>query len=455
MTIDSHRPRPRGRPRKPKATRPPRNPPLPFQATRDKLAAQLRRPPPKTETETETESPLAPTQQLVGVANEGLVSIQRAIAGPLGRAFRLDLTPEQLANAAAIQARRDANKIKGLAPNSQRTHASDWLTWLAFCAHYDRVVLPAQFDDVAEFIHQLIAAGRKKATIEHILWSIANVHRRHACLDPMDNDLGREFWRDRVREDLDGEQHQAAPLRNALLKKLVAGLATAPIRHRRIHPSLASAAVRAQERRRLRDTAVLYVSYDLLARASELVSLEWDRVSHAEDGSGSYRMGKTKTDKKGKGKELYLQPCTMAALRAWRESGPPGPYVFHAVADDLSLDLTEATGDDQRRQWEERIAKARKRERQPLTPREVSTVMRRACALAGVDLTSTWLSGHSARVGAAQDMVEAGLTTAEIQIAGRWASERMPVHYAGKMLVQRSGKKRFDKVNALDDDSDT
>jgi hypothetical protein len=82
-----------------------------------------------------------------------------------------------------------------------------------------------------------------------------------------------------------------------------------------------------------------------------------------------------------------------------------------------------------------------------LTTCEIGYVFRRAFALASVDLASPGLSWHSARVGANQDMIDAGMTTAVVQIAGRWKSERMPIHYAAKLMA-KSGKKRFRKLRA-------
>src|SRR6185312_2556157 len=123
MHADS--PRPRGRPPKPKVARPPRYPPLPFQATRDRLAAELRR-------AARGEATAPPVQDLASVATTGVVSVERAIVGPLGKAFRFNLTPDQVANAATLMDKRAQHNIKGLAANSRRTRASDWLTWLAF-----------------------------------------------------------------------------------------------------------------------------------------------------------------------------------------------------------------------------------------------------------------------------------------------------------------------------------
>jgi len=239
-----------------------------------------------------------------------------------------------------------------------------------------------------------------------------------------------------------------------LLDALILALVTTTAVHRRVQPRLKACVVQAQIRRRLRDAAMLNVAYDLLTRASELVGLEWGRLTFHRDGSGDYRFGKTKTDQTGKGTQHYLRPETMRALKLWQELCPYGGYIFHPVSDDVDLPLEATESEKEREAWEERIQRGRAMELRKLTQREVGSVFRRACVAAGVKLESTWLSGHSARVGATQDMAAAGLSTVQIQIAGRWSSERMPVHYAEKINAAQSGKKRFQLVSRLSDEDD-
>ena len=59
-------------------------------------------------------------------------------------------------------------------------------------------------------------------------------------------------------------------------------------------------------------------------------------------------------------------------------------------------------------------------------------------------------SGHSPRVGMAQDLVRAGATIAQIQIAGRWESPRMPAHYARGELAGRGAVARLIYGNGSD-----
>ena len=56
------------------------------------------------------------------------------------------------------------------------------------------------------------------------------------------------------------------------------------------------------------------------------------------------------------------------------------------------------------------------------------------------------LSGHSARVGAAQDMVGAGIELPAILQTGRWKTTAMENRYGERLLARRSGAARLARL---------
>jgi hypothetical protein len=52
------------------------------------------------------------------------------------------------------------------------------------------------------------------------------------------------------------------------------------------------------------------------------------------------------------------------------------------------------------------------------------------------------VSGHSVRVGAAQDLLALNIDRASIMQAGRWRSSRMPMPYGEEILAARGGMAR-------------
>ncbi len=67
-------------------------------------------------------------------------------------------------------------------------------------------------------------------------------------------------------------------------------------------------------------------------------------------------------------------------------------------------------------------------------------MFKRMADVAGLDIDP---SGHSTRIGAAQDMTAAGLGTAEIQQAGRWKSATMVSRYTENQQARRGASARL------------
>ena len=71
------------------------------------------------------------------------------------------------------------------------------------------------------------------------------------------------------------------------------------------------------------------------------------------------------------------------------------------------------------------------------------SVARRLAAMAKAAGLEGAFSGHSARVGMARDLVAHGASVAAVQVAGRWASSRMPAYYARGELAARGAVAQF------------
>ncbi|WP_369929367.1 tyrosine-type recombinase/integrase [Xanthomonas sp. NCPPB 2632] len=404
--MTSPTPRRRGRPPKPRSAKPPRHVPLPFDAERRALA-------------TAEKQPLRIPAQLGVEPASGAASL----LSQLRWGFASQHERERVLR--LLDQRRDSG-VSGLADNSRRTLRADWLTWRAYCLWAHAPVLPALFADIQRFITLLVDAGRQKATVEHHLWTLRQMHRRLGLADPMGDVMAEDWWRDLVRMRLSAEQRQAAPmaLRHVVAMTAALSATDTPVRIRRAAPADRDRLEALQRHRRMRDLAMINVAYDLMSRSAELVSLSWDRLAASADGSGTYRLGRSKTDQEGLGVTQYLRPETMAMLSAWRAVAPSPNHVFTAV-----------------RERSHAAAEL------PLSTTQVTAIFRRAARLAGFGALP--FSGHSARVGAALDMVEAGATAEEAQQAGRWKDGRMVARYAARPLARRAGQSRFKKLAAM------
>ena len=79
----------------------------------------------------------------------------------------------------------------------------------------------------------------------------------------------------------------------------------------------------------------------------------------------------------------------------------------------------------------------------PLNPGSVAPIFKRVAQWVGMPARFiAEISGHSTRVGAAQDLAALDIDLAAITQAGGWKSPRMPLQYAEKINAARSGMAR-------------
>ena len=168
----------------------------------------------------------------------------------------------------------------------------------------------------------------------------------------------------------------------------------------------------------LRDVALVLVMRDLLARRGEVVALTLADLDFAGDGSATVLIRRSKTDQGGAGEVRWLSPRAVAQLRRWLEAAgiTEGP-IFCGVHRSGAVSA------------------------EALHPAEVARILKRLADRAGLDPAS--ISGHSARVGMAQDLVASGADLPAVMQAGRWRSPTMSARYAERLLAGRGAVARY------------
>ena len=172
--------------------------------------------------------------------------------------------------------------------------------------------------------------------------------------------------------------------------------------------------------RGLRNSAILRVMSDGLLRISEVTEL---RISDLEDNMVRVRF--SKTDQEGMGEYLYLCEDTRQIVQEWlKRSELSEGYLFRRFTPrgDI-LYINKKTGESQK-----------------LTDDGVRRIIK-SCA-ARVGLTDK-VSGHSARIGSAVSLAQAGASLVDIQVAGRWKDPSMPAHYARAQFAEKGAVARF------------
>ena len=137
----------------------------------------------------------------------------------------------------------------------------------------------------------------------------------------------------------------------------------------------------------------------LLTRRSELVALRVDDLEAREDGTLRVLIRRAKNDPFGEGRIAFTSARTarrVADWLAWR--GPQIEPLFCPVYHGQPIDRA-------------------------LSPDTVKRMVKEGAGLAGLDPKEARdFSGHSMRVGAAQDLLRRGHDTAAIMRAGGWSS---------------------------------
>jgi integrase len=282
-----------------------------------------------------------------------------------------------------------------LAANTVRALRADLGVWQAWCAARSLTALPAAPATVAAFVDER-GAERAPATVRRYVASIATLHRAAELPDPTKAPAAR-FALKRLARAKGTRARQAAPLDQLAVERIIARTGDAPIDRR--------------------DVALLLVARDLLGRRSEVCALRVGDVGRAADGSGTVLIARSKTDQEGQGSVGYLAPRTMAALDAWlATSGLTGGPLFRGV---------HRTG---------RLGR-------PLEPGEVARVFKKLARRAGLDPAA--VSGHSCRVGMAQDLVAFGADLPAVMQAGRWETPAMPARYAERLFAARNAVAQY------------
>lgn len=302
------------------------------------------------------------------------------------RAYRSNLTTnidprELLANTIA--------KIEGAyAQPTIRAYRADFNAFIQFCEACNVVSFPALPSSVANFIAKLSNDRSSSAGIRRAICAISTIHKLNRHADPTkDPDITLEMRR--MHRKLGRSCSQAAGINVSTLDQML--LATD------------------NSIRGIRDRALLLVAYDTLCRRSELVSLQVRDIKiHLQNGhqSASILLRKSKTDQDSLGKWLHLSQRAKAALMDWVDQLPVGQeYIFCGLsrAGKISTQLGGS---------------------------QINRIYKSIARNAGLDEeTIANISGHSMRVGAAQDLLNSGASLPIIMQRGRWSKTDTVMRY--------------------------
>lgn len=285
------------------------------------------------------------------------------------------------------------------ADNTVRALAADSRVFSSWCAERGLSALPAAPETVATFVDAM-AESRAPATVRRYCASVAAMHRAAGLPTPTADEVVRLALR-RMARAKGTRQRQAEPLGRGAVDAMIRWSGTQAVIG-------------------LRDAALVAVAYDTLLRRSELCSLCLEDLAWMGDGGATVLVRRSKTDAEGAGAAKWLAPDTVVALRRWLEAigSPTAGPLFRPVS-----------------RWGKAGPAA-------LGSQEVRRLFSKLAAAAGLRLARA-PSGHSTRVGAAQDMIAAGLELGEVMQAGSWKSVAMVARYSERQRAGRGAARKL------------
>ena len=264
--------------------------------------------------------------------------------------------------------------------------------------------MPASPPLIAAYLAHLAEERRLSvATIRLHKSALAAVHKAAGHPDPTDNEPVRQIMKGIARAH-GKAQRQAKPL---TAEALAAVKATAGIKRPFGGRGKGlESAERAGWRARV-DLALLATLRDGLLRRSEAAALTWGDIEFREDGAALVTLHRSKTDQEAEGVVLYVGQETAQALLAIR----PAAELLDRNARIFGM-----------------------------TTRHIGNRVKAAAEAAGLGEGYT---GHSGRVGMAQDLVKSGVELPALMTAGRWKSSKMPARYTERQAADRGAVARY------------
>ncbi|MFU8865880.1 MAG: tyrosine-type recombinase/integrase [Rhodobacterales bacterium] len=273
------------------------------------------------------------------------------------------------------------------APATMRSYRSDVEAFENWCNCNGSTPFPASVATVCAFLEE---QGREMApsSVRRRLYAIRKVHVLLRLADPTrDEDINLTYRR--INRINAVRPKQAKALTRDYLDRFLVSEPDTPWG--------------------LRNRAMLSLGYELMTRRSELVALRTTDIETTKDGTLRVLIRRSKADPFGEGRLAFTSCKTASLVREWLDwRGPEIEWLFCPIYQGKVLNRSLET---------------------TTVKRLVKTAARRA-GLDQADIDA--FSGHSLRVGAAQDLLVKGFDTSAIMRAGGWKSVGVLARYLEK-----------------------
>lgn len=271
------------------------------------------------------------------------------------------------------------------APATIRAYKSNFERFIEFCDQEKTTALPANHENVSSYIKNLSNGKLKSASIRIAIASISAMHRLNEYHDPT-NHTNVKIELRRMHRKLGRGSKQASGINLETLNYMLEYTDRSLIG--------------------LRDRALLLTAYDGLCRRSELVELGVEDISRGIDNLIKIKLRRSKTDQDGIGRWIKLKTKTQLAIIDWlNTSDIKTGKLFRGI--NKGNHLSDGLDASQINRIYKKLASR--------------------CEMPCEMIKN--ISGHSLRVGAAQDLLLSGASLPLIMSRGRWSKADTVMRY--------------------------
>lgn len=266
--------------------------------------------------------------------------------------------------------------------NTLRAYRSDFKQYEAWCAKKKQPSVPATADLIAEYV-DFMSTKNKSATIRRRINSLGTIFRLSKHPDPT-KEPEVVLALKRMHRKIGRHQEQATPLTRDILDQLLEQCGSDPKGHR--------------------DRVLLLLGYETMRRRSELCNFKFEDLIQIPGRGHAIRLTRSKTDQEGASKLIPISTPLHGLIREWQDKYQLKGFILRSVDRHGKVGETLNSG-------------------------SIGTILNGLKANLGNYVHNCSFSGHSFRVGAAIDLLDAGASLETIMLKGGWRSQDKAMNY--------------------------